>query len=94
MAGERLARQGIFFERRFEADSAEGRLICDEIVEPGEMDAAIARTVEQLTASGTVSAAARAINGNKVIQFACDTPNRKADNHKATEARQSRLKKG
>jgi thioesterase DpgC len=58
MAGERLARQGIFFERRFEADSPEGRLICDEIVEPGEMDAAIARTVEQLTMSGTVSAAA------------------------------------
>jgi (3,5-dihydroxyphenyl)acetyl-CoA 1,2-dioxygenase len=58
MAGERLARQGIFFERRFEADSPEGRLICDETVEPGEMDAAIARTVEQLTASGTVSAAA------------------------------------
>jgi thioesterase DpgC len=58
MAGERLARQGIFFERKFEADSAEGRLICDEIVEPGEMDAAIARTVEQLTMSGAVSGAA------------------------------------
>ena len=58
MAGERLARQGIFFERRFEADSPEGRLLCDELVEPGEMDAAIARTVEQLTLSGTVSAAA------------------------------------
>jgi thioesterase DpgC len=58
MAGERLARQGIFFERRFEADSPEGRLICDEIVEPGEMDAAIARTAEQLVSSGTVSASA------------------------------------
>jgi thioesterase DpgC len=58
MAGERLARQGIFFERKFEADSPEGRVICDEIVEPGEMDAAIERTVEQLTASGAVSAAA------------------------------------
>jgi thioesterase DpgC len=58
MAGERLARQGIFFERRFEADSAEGRLICDEIVEPGEMDAAIARTAEQLVSSGAVSASA------------------------------------
>jgi thioesterase DpgC len=58
IAGERLARQGIFFERRFESDSPEGRLICDEVVEPGEMDAAIARTVDQLTASGAVSAAA------------------------------------
>jgi thioesterase DpgC len=58
MAGERLARQGIFFERRFEADSPEGRLLCDELVEPGEMDEAIDRTVEQLTMSGSVSASA------------------------------------
>jgi thioesterase DpgC len=58
MAGERLARQGIFFERRFEADSPEGRLLCDEIVEAGEMDAAIARTAEQLVSSGSVSASA------------------------------------
>src|SRR5262249_7061703 len=40
--GDRLARQGIMYERAFPADSPEGSLLCDEIVEPGEMDAAIA----------------------------------------------------
>jgi thioesterase DpgC len=32
--------------------------LCDEVVEPGEMDAAIARRVEALTSSGLVNAAA------------------------------------
>ena len=56
--GDRLARQGIMYERGFAADSAEGALLCDEVVPPGEMDAAIARTVTSLTSSGVVSAAA------------------------------------
>jgi thioesterase DpgC len=56
--GDRLARQGILFERGFPADSPEGALLCDEVVEPGEMDAAIARTVEGLSGAGLVSAAA------------------------------------
>jgi thioesterase DpgC len=55
--GDRLARQAIQYERRFECDSPEGRLICDEIVEPGGMDAAIERVVAGLTSSGVVSAA-------------------------------------
>ena len=55
--GDRLARQAIQSERRLECDSAEGRLICDEIVEPGAMDAAIERVVSGLTSSGVVSAA-------------------------------------
>ena len=33
--GDRIARQAIQYERRLECDSPEGRLICDEIVEPG-----------------------------------------------------------
>jgi len=37
--------------------SPEGRLICDEIVETGAMDAAIDRVVAGLTSSGVVSAA-------------------------------------
>jgi len=37
-------------------DSADGRLICDEIAKPDEMDAAIARVVDGLTNAGTVSA--------------------------------------
>jgi thioesterase DpgC len=56
--GDRLTRQGIMYERAFPAASPEGSLLCDEIVPPGEMDPAIARTVEGLTSSGVVSAAA------------------------------------
>ncbi len=55
--GDRIARQAIQYERRLECDSPEGRLICDEIVEPGTMDAAIERVVTGLTSSGVVSAA-------------------------------------
>ncbi len=55
--GDRLARQAIQYERRLECDSPEGRLICDEIVEPGTMDQAIERVVDGLTNSGVVSAA-------------------------------------
>src|SRR5438046_2498205 len=55
--GDRIARQAIQYERRLDCDSPEGRLICDEIVETGEMDAAIERVVEGLTSSGVVSAA-------------------------------------
>jgi (3,5-dihydroxyphenyl)acetyl-CoA 1,2-dioxygenase len=55
--GDRIARQAILYERRLPCDSPEGRLICDEIVEAGEMDAAIERVVKGLTNSGVVSAA-------------------------------------
>src|SRR6266581_4044687 len=55
--GDRIARQAIQYERRLECDSPEGRLICDEIVEPGSMDAAIERVIAGLTSSGVVSAA-------------------------------------
>jgi thioesterase DpgC len=55
--GDRLARQAILFERAFAADSAEGRLLCDEVVPDGEMDAALSRTVDGLLTSGVVSAA-------------------------------------
>jgi thioesterase DpgC len=55
--GDRIARQAIQYERRLECDSPEGRMICDEIVAPGEMDAAIERVIAGLTSSGVVSAA-------------------------------------
>jgi thioesterase DpgC len=55
--GDRLARQGILFDRQFPADSPEGRLLCDRIVPPGEMDAALDAAVAALTDSGVVSAA-------------------------------------
>jgi len=56
--GDRLARQAIMFERGFDPDSPEGRLLCDEVVEPGGMDEAIERNADQLMSAGPVSAAA------------------------------------
>ncbi len=55
--GDRIARQAIMYGRRLDCDSAEGRMICDEVVAPAEMDAALARVVSGLTDSGVVSAA-------------------------------------
>jgi (3,5-dihydroxyphenyl)acetyl-CoA 1,2-dioxygenase len=55
--GDRIARQAIMAERRFDCASAEGRMICDQIISNESMDEAINRTVEQLTGSGVVSAA-------------------------------------
>jgi (3,5-dihydroxyphenyl)acetyl-CoA 1,2-dioxygenase len=54
--GDRMARQAILYERKLECDSAEGRLICDEIAPADEMDAAVERVVEGLTSAGAVSA--------------------------------------
>ncbi len=54
--GDRIARQAIQYGRRLACDSPEGRLICDEIVPPGDLDAAIGRVVEGLTSSGAVGA--------------------------------------
>jgi thioesterase DpgC len=56
--GDRLARQAIMFERAFDPASPEGRLLCDEVVEPGAMDAAIELDAAQLVSAGVVSAAA------------------------------------
>jgi (3,5-dihydroxyphenyl)acetyl-CoA 1,2-dioxygenase len=55
--GDRLARQGILFDRQFYAESPEGQLLCDQLVPTGEMDAALAGAVAALTSSGVVSAA-------------------------------------
>jgi thioesterase DpgC len=57
LAGDRVTRQAIMMERRLPCASPEGRLICDEIVAPADMDAAIDRTIAALTSSGVVSAA-------------------------------------
>jgi (3,5-dihydroxyphenyl)acetyl-CoA 1,2-dioxygenase len=55
--GDRIARQAIMAERRIECASAEGRMLCDEIVPSGQMDEGVSRTIEKLTGSGVVSAA-------------------------------------
>lgn len=54
--GERATRQGIFFNRDFPAESPEGRLICDEVVEDGAaMEAAVALAAKELLSAGTTS---------------------------------------
>jgi thioesterase DpgC len=55
--GDRIARQAILAERRIDCASAEGRMICDEIVPAQGMDEAISKIVDKLTSSGVVSAA-------------------------------------
>jgi enoyl-CoA hydratase/carnithine racemase len=56
--GDRIARQAILAERRIECDSAEGRMICDEVVAPEKVDDRLEQVIERLTSSGVVSAAA------------------------------------
>jgi thioesterase DpgC len=56
--GDRLARQAILSGREFEAGVPPAELLCDEVVEPDEMDEAIAARTEALTSSGLINAAA------------------------------------
>ncbi len=56
--GDRLARQGIQSDRRFDCDSPEGRQICDEIVPHDRTDEMAEAVVERFLNSGAVSAAA------------------------------------
>ena len=55
LVGERAARQAIMFERAFDADSAEGRLLADEIVDDAEIEAAMERSATQLLSAGTTA---------------------------------------
>lgn len=55
--GDRITRQAILMGRRLDCDTPEGRMICDLIVPPDEMDDAVARVVDDFTGSGVVSAA-------------------------------------
>jgi thioesterase DpgC len=55
--GDRITRQAILMGRRLDCDTPEGRMICDLIVPPDEMDDAVARVVDNFTGSGVVSAA-------------------------------------
>jgi thioesterase DpgC len=70
--GDRITRQAIMNERRLDCDSPAGRMICDEVVPPEDIDAAIFNMVERLTSSGVVSAASnrRAI---RIAQEPLDT---------------------
>jgi thioesterase DpgC len=55
--GDRLARQAILSGLEFEAGTPHGDLLCDETVDAGGVDEAVARRIEALTSSGLVNAA-------------------------------------
>jgi len=55
--GARAARQAIMMGRRFECDSAEGRMICDVIAPPDQVEQAVTKVCDDFTSSGVVSAA-------------------------------------
>ncbi len=55
--GPRIARQAILMGRRFDCDSPEGRMVCDVVVQPGEVEQATMKVCEDFTSSGVVSAA-------------------------------------
>jgi thioesterase DpgC len=69
LVGGRLARQAVMFEHRFDPGSPDGRLLCDEVVEPGGMDAAIDRDAAQLMSAGAVSITAN----RRAIRFGEET---------------------
>jgi thioesterase DpgC len=52
------ARRSILFDEEWRADSAEGRLVVDDLVEPGGVDDAIDAAVAKLLAMGSVSVVA------------------------------------
>jgi thioesterase DpgC len=84
--GERLSRRAIFFNRMFEADSVEGRLIADEVVPGEEIDAAVERAATELTSAGTTSLVAN----RKALRVACeplDTFRRYMSNYTREQAR-------
>jgi thioesterase DpgC len=56
--GDRAARQAILSGREWTAGEPDADLLCDEVVEPGQMDQAIEARIETLTNSGLVNAAA------------------------------------
>ena len=56
--GDRAARQAILSGREWSAGEPDAALLCDEVVEPGEMDRAIEARVAALTGSGLVNATA------------------------------------
>jgi thioesterase DpgC len=66
--GDRIARQAIMYERRIDCDSDTGRLICDEVVPPDQMDATIVRVIDHLTTSGSVGA----IGNRRALRLAAE----------------------
>ena len=55
--GDRIARQAIQNGLTIHSDSEEGKLICDEIIEKGNMDKKLLETIDAYTNSGVVGSA-------------------------------------
>ncbi|MFB8240442.1 (3,5-dihydroxyphenyl)acetyl-CoA 1,2-dioxygenase DpgC [Kitasatospora purpeofusca] len=55
VAGNRVARQVILSGRRIRATDPDARLICDEVVDPADMDAAVRAAVAELAAPAVVA---------------------------------------
>lgn len=55
--GARAARQAILMDRRFDCDSPEGRMLCDVVVPPDQVEQAVVKVCDDFTSSGVVSAA-------------------------------------
>jgi thioesterase DpgC len=55
--GPRIARQAIMMGKRIDCDTPEGRMVCDLIVPPGEVEQAAMKVCDDFTSSGVVSAA-------------------------------------
>jgi len=55
--GDRITRQAIMLEKRIDCASPEGRMICDLVVPPDQIDETIDNTIAMISASGVVSAA-------------------------------------
>jgi (3,5-dihydroxyphenyl)acetyl-CoA 1,2-dioxygenase len=83
LIGGKLAREGIFFERVFHAETPEGRMICDEVVPVGGMDAAIDANAEQLVRAGMTSA----VSNRRALRVA-EEPLTNFRRYMATYARQ------
>jgi thioesterase DpgC len=56
--GERMAQQGILFDKTFPVSSPEARGVINEVVPSAQMDEAIDRTAAAITGAGVVSAGA------------------------------------
>jgi thioesterase DpgC len=54
--GDRITRQAIMSGRQLDCDSPEGRMICDQVVAPEQLDATVDQVIDNLTNSGVVSA--------------------------------------
>ncbi len=55
--GPRIARQAIMMGKRIDCDTPEGRMVCDIIAPPDQVEQAVMKVCDDFTSSGVVSAA-------------------------------------